>query len=116
MVKSKKSGVKKKDDSKTFAFLATFLSILGFVIALLTKKDDKYVMFYAKQSLALFIAYVIVWIASIIFAIIPIVGGIIVWVLYVGLFILWILSWMNALSGKEKEIPIVGGFTKNLNF
>ena len=50
---------KKEDDGKLFAFLAVLLSILGFIIALLAKKDNKYVMFYAKQSLVLFIAFII---------------------------------------------------------
>ena len=36
----------KKDDSTIYAFLATILSIIGFIIAIIAKKDDKYVMYY----------------------------------------------------------------------
>ena len=42
-------------DSKLFAFLAVLLSVVGFIIALIAKKDNKYVIFYAKQSLILFV-------------------------------------------------------------
>ena len=62
------------NNSKLFAFLAVLLSIIGFIIALITKRDDKYVMFYAKQSLVLFIACVIVWAIQGITDWIPVLG------------------------------------------
>jgi len=43
---------KKNDDSTLFAFLAAFLSILGFIIALLTKKDDKYESYFSHGLLS----------------------------------------------------------------
>ena len=46
--KQTKPVANRSDDRKLFAFLAAFLSIVGFVIAVVTKKDDRYVMFYAK--------------------------------------------------------------------
>ena len=98
---------KKEDDSKIFAFLATFLSILGFIIALVAKKENKYVMFYAKQSLIVFIA----WIIAAILSFIPVLG----WILKVLVTILWIFSWIYALSGKEKETPVIGQFARGIN-
>jgi uncharacterized membrane protein len=112
---AKKQSSKKSDDSKLFAFLATFLSIIGFVIALVAKKEDKYVIFYAKQSLVLFIAYVAAWIGSMILVWIPIIGWAIIWLIYVVLFIIWLISWIYALSGQEKEVPIVGKYAKSFN-
>jgi len=29
-------------------------------------------------------------------------------------FIVWVLSWIYALSGEKKEIPIVSGFAKKI--
>lgn len=112
----KQSSKKSQDDSRTFAFLATFLSIVGFVIAILLRRDDKYVMFYAKQSLALFIASVIVGFADKILMFIPIIGWIIILVLNIAIFALWIISWVYALSGKEQELPIIGEYGKKFNF
>ncbi len=102
---------KKDDDRKLFAFLATFLSILGFIIALLAKKDDKYVMFYAKQSLVVFIAYVV----ALIIAMIPGIGLILGPIAYLLSFILWLISWIYALSGNMKTVPVIGDYAKNIN-
>jgi uncharacterized membrane protein len=107
MAQSKRN---KPDESKTYAFLATFLSIIGFFIALLTKKNDKYVMHYAKQSLVLFIGCIIVAVISSILHIVPILGTVVSWILNVILLILWILSWVYALSGEIKYIPVIGTF------
>jgi uncharacterized membrane protein len=106
-VKQTEKRSKKADDSKTFAFLATFLSIIGFLIVLLTKKDDKYVMFYARQSLVVFIA----WVIAGILGWIPILG----WILSVVVFVLWIFSWIYALSGKEKNTPLIGSIANKIN-
>ncbi len=98
-----------KSDSKLFAFLATFFSIIGFIIALIAKKHDKYVMFYAKQSLVVFIVSVI--------------ASVLQWALrysFIGVLlnlavlVLWIFSWAYALSGKEKEVPIVGRYARKI--
>lgn len=114
--KIKKVNRKEQDDSKLFAFLAAFLSILGFVIALVAKKDNKYVMFYAKQSLVVFITAVIAWIVSWIVLLIPILGHAINIGLNIIVFILWLISWIYALSGGEKEVPIVGKYARNFKF
>lgn len=103
---------KKNEDSKTFALLVVILSIIGFVIAMLTKKEDKYVMFYAKQALVLFIVGVIL---SII-AMIPILGWIISIIGSIIVFILWIMQIVNSLSGEEKLTPMIGKFAEKFNF
>jgi len=101
----------KKDDSRLFAFLAVLLTIVGFVIALLAKREDKYVMFYAKQSLVLFIA----WIISGAAMIVPIVGWFAGPILYVITLVLWIIAIVNSLSGKEKETPLIGQYARKIN-
>ena len=102
--------VKKTDDSKTFAFLATFLSILGFIIALVAKKDDKYVMFYAKQSLVVFIAYII----AAVIKMLPGIGSILGPIAYLITSVLWIFSWVYALSGEEKDTPFIGQYINKI--
>ncbi len=110
---AKKQVSKKQDDTKLFAFLATFLSIVGFIIVLLTKKEDKYVMYYAKQSLVVFIAYVIAGILMMI----PFIGWFVLGpIAYLIVTILWIISWVYALSGQEKETPLIGQYAKKFNF
>jgi uncharacterized membrane protein len=106
----------KSDDSKVFAFLAMLLSALGFVIAYAVKKEDRYVMFYAKQSLALFFAWLIVWIVGLFLAFIPFLGSFIVWLADLCLIVLWAIGLIYSLSGEQKEIPIIGQFADNFNF
>lgn len=114
--KNKKVVEPKQDDSKTYAFLATFLSIVGFLIALMTKKDDEYVMYYAKQSLVIFILAVVITIVNQILFAIPVIGLIVYWVLSLILLLIWILSWVYALSGEKKNIPIISDFANKFNF
>ncbi len=113
---AKKKPKKSKNDERIlYAFLATFLSIIGFVIALIVKRKDKYVMFYAKQSLVIFIMGVIAAIIKSFIGWIPIIGWIISFALTVIILILWILSWAYAISGKEKNIQIVEYWTKKID-
>ena len=104
-----------KDEAKIFAFLAVLLSIIGFVIALLAKKDDEYVMFYAKQSLVLFFLAIIVWGINTILMIIPIIGKIAAGVLTVIVLVLWIVALVYSFSGKEKETPFIGHYARKIN-
>ena len=101
-----------ESDSRVFAFLGVFLSIIGFLIVILAKKDDKYAMYYAKQGLVLFIAYIVVWIASVILAFIPVIGWIIALILWILVVVLWLVGWISALTGVEKPIPIIGKFAE----
>ena len=100
------------DDSKLFAFIATFFSIVGFFIALLLRRHDRYVMFYAKQSLMIFFVYLI----SAIAVGIPGFGWIIGPIIYVVAMLLWVLSWFFAIKGEFHSIPIIGKFAKMLKF
>jgi len=106
---------KKEEDKKLFAFLATFLSIIGFIIALVAKKEDKYVMHYAKQSLIVFIVGLIGSIISSLFLHMLFIGVIIATAIDIIVAILWIISWIYALSGEEKEVPIVGAYARRIN-
>src|SRR3989344_1354641 len=106
MAKKKGGRLLKKDDSKLFAFLAVLLSVIGFIIALLVKREDKYVMFYAKQSLIIFFS----WIVAAGIEIVPIVGKFVSGVLWVIFIIVWVVALVNSLSGKEKKSILIGHY------
>jgi uncharacterized membrane protein len=95
--------VKGKEEGKIWAFLGVFLTLIGFLIVLLAKKDDKYAMYYAKHGLVLGIIWIVLWILNLI----PIIG----WVIYVvgGILtlILWVIIFIAALSGEEKKFPVI---------
>ena len=102
---------KSGDDTKLFAFLATFLTVIGFIIALLAKREDKYVMHYAKQSLVVFVVFIIAGVVMIV----PVIGWLIGPIIYVIAVLLWLISWIYALSGKVKEVPLVGKYARKIN-
>jgi len=106
---------KEVEDGKIFAFLSIFLTIVGFLIVLLTKKDNKYAMYYAKQGLVLFIAYIAVGIVIMVIGWIPIIGWLITAALWIFMLVLWIMGIIYSLSGEEKDIPIIGELAKKIN-
>lgn len=105
---------KEVEEGKIFAFLGVFLTIIGFLIVLLAKKENKYAMYYAKQGLVLFIAWVIVWVVAMVLIFIPILGWLVMILLYICMLVLWIIGWINALSGVEKPIPIIGKYAEKI--
>ena len=106
---------KKKQDSKLYAFIATFFSLIGFLVALFVWKDDKYVMYYAKHSLVIFIIAVLAGIINSGLIFIPVLGWLISLAINVLIFILWLVSWIHALSGEMKEVHVVTDFAKKIN-
>ncbi len=92
-------------ESKGWAFIGT-LPIIGFILVWLINKKDKYAMFYGKQGLALGIVQIVISIALTILVItIPLIP---IW--HIVVLILWIISVVNAMSGKQKPTPLVGKF------
>jgi len=100
----------KQDDDKLWGFLAVFLSIIGFIIVILLKKNSRYVTYYAKQSLVLFIA----WVAACVVSLVPLLGLIISPILVLVVLVLWVIGWVNALSGKMKPIPVIGKYADQI--
>lgn len=87
----------------TWAFVAS-LPIIGYILAAVAKRRDDYVMYYARQGLALGIIFLAVHLILMILVItIPLIF---VWNIVV--LILWIISVRNALSGTRRPTPLVG--------
>ncbi|MBS3079479.1 hypothetical protein J4218_05120 [Candidatus Pacearchaeota archaeon] len=99
-----------KDDEKLFAFLGAFFTIVGFLIVLILRKKNDYAMFYAKQGLVLFIAAMIFSI----FSGIPFIGWIFSTILLVIWLILWIMTFINSLSGKKINTFIIGELAEKI--
>ena len=103
----------KQSDSKLFAFLGVFLTFIGFVIVILTRKHDQYAMYYAKQGLVLGIG----WVAVSVLSMVPIIGWFIIAPIgTIVLLVLWIIGIVNSLSGNTKPIPLIGKFADKFEF
>jgi uncharacterized membrane protein len=112
--KSKNTKDSAISDSKLFAFLAILLTVVGYIIIHFSRKHDKYAMYYAKQGLVIFVVGVIVSIISWMFAFVPVVGNFLGNLLWLMVLVLWVLGMIYALSGNEKDIPVIGEFAKKL--
>jgi uncharacterized membrane protein len=99
------------DEGRLFAFLSYFLWLIGFFIVLIAKKDNKFAMFHAKQSLVL----CIVGVASGVLHALPFVGSLLAALIGLVLFIFWIMGMIYALTGKETNLPIVGDLAAKIN-
>jgi uncharacterized membrane protein len=97
------------------AFLSLILGWVGVVIAVVTKKDDKYVMYYAKQSLAIAIAQAVIGIVGFITMFI-LIGFLILPIGLLVVSILWIIAMVNSLSGKEKPLPMLQWLADKFDF
>lgn len=89
--------------------LFSYLGIL-FIIPLIAAPNSPYAKFHANQGLVLFICEIAISIATgIISAIIWFVGSLLGSLLGLVVFVLAIVGIVNAVTGKAKELPIIGG-------
>ncbi len=105
------SGMGAKGKSNTLMGILAYLGILV-VVPLIVAKDDPVVKFHIKQGLVLVVIEIIVWVL-----------GMTLWQLWtlwqlvnLGCVVLSIVGIVNVVQGKEKELPLVGGFSKYFTF
>ena len=93
------------DEGKTIAIIA-YLTIIGFVIALVMNNDKKLPLatFHIRQSLGLMLTSLVVGMIGII----PILGWIINLVAVFFLLYMWIMGLINAVNSREKTLPFLG--------
>jgi len=91
--------------------MAIVAYILFFVPLLTEDKNDPFVHYHVKQGLALLIAAVVV---SIFGTFVPIIGWILWFPLSIVIMILFIIGVVNAATGKQKPLPIIGKFGEGL--
>lgn len=102
-------GNKDIEENKVMAVLA-YVGILV-LVPLLAAKDSKFAQYHAKQGLVVFIAEIILVVINVI----PVVGWIVSFIGFIIVLILSIMGIVNALNGKEKELPILGQFAGKFN-
>ncbi len=96
-------------ESKLWAFIG-YLGILC-LLPLLLKKDDGFAHFHAKQGLVLLILGVIISVIGVI----PLLGWLIGFFGMILMVVLWIIGIINALTGKQKALPLIGQFGEKLS-
>lgn len=99
------------NNNSLMAILA-YLGILVVVPFLTDAKSDPFVKFHIKQGLVLLIVELV---GTFIYSI-PIIGGLLGNVIWVGSVIWVIIGIMNVTAGKTKELPLIGKYSKYINF
>lgn len=92
------------------AALAYVLGWISGVIVLVLEKDNQHVRFHAMQSIAVFVPLTIISFAA---SYMPVIGGLVGWLLPIATFIIWILLIVTAAQGKELKLPYISEFAKN---
>jgi len=99
-----------KEKGPNMIAVLSYLGIL-FLVPLLAVKDDEFVQFHAKQGMILFIAEV----ATMVIAWIPILGWITAPIAWIVWLVFSIIGIVNVVSGKKKEIPLIGKFAEKFD-
>ncbi len=102
------------EEGKSIAWLS-YIGIL-IIIPILLQKDNFYTKFHIKQGLVLLIASIIWSIVNFFFGFIPIIGLIIPLLGWIFLMVLSIIGIINAIQGKEAELPLVGKYGEKISF
>ena len=102
-------GKKPTGEQMLFGVLA-YLGILV-LIPLLLKKDDDFIHWHAKQGLVLLIAYVVVWV----FTMIPVIGWILGPIISLVLFVFAIIAIIQVLMGNQWQLPLLGKYADKFN-
>ena len=91
--------------------ICSYLGVL-LIIPFLVAKDDPFVKFHLKQGTVLLVIEIIVWFLRMaLWSLWPLLG-----IIKLGVFILSIVGIINVIQKKEKELPLVGQFSKYFKF
>lgn len=87
------------------ALLSYLLGIITGLIFFLIEKENKFVRFHAMQSIVVFGALFVV---AMILPFIPIIGWVLLPLVYLAQLVLWILLMIKAYQGEMFKLPIAG--------
>ena len=96
-------------DGKTIAIISYFTWI-GWIIAFVLYNSNKSQLaaYHLRQTLALMILGILVYIIQIMLIFIPFLGWAIAILLWIVLVVLWVLGLVAAINGEEKPMPVIG--------
>ena len=80
------------------------------IVSYLTAKDDPFVKFHIKQGLVLFVIEVATWF---LLGMMMYQMWMFVNLINLGTLVLSVIGIVNAIQGQEKELPLVGQFSKH---
>lgn len=88
-----------------------YLTWIGLIVAIFAG-DKEGAKFHLNQSLAIWVAELVLVVISTITGFIPVVGfiiSIVVGICQIVLAVFWVMGFISALKEEEKPLPIIGG-------
>ena len=92
------------EEQKVVSILVFFIEFL-FFIPIVSYKDSAYAKTVANQTLTLFVAGIVSRIIGKILGYIPVLGGIVAWLISIALLVLAITKIIDAANGKIRNLP-----------
>ena len=92
-----------KDDQAKVVAILSYITLVGWIIALILNMNKKTDLgsFHLRQALLLVIAWIIFWW-------IPVIG----WLLNIVILVFAIMGLVYAIQGQKKEIPLIGSLAQ----
>ena len=101
--------------SRLHAALAYVLAGFSGLVLLVLRRDDRFVQFHALQSIAATVIALalalVLWLLSF-FPLLGFLYGMLLWVLQIGLFVLWLYLLWQAYHGRWFRIPYIGDWAQ----
>ena len=102
-------------DGKTIAIISYF-SLVGWIIAyiLFTSNRSQLAAYHLRQTLALMLCAIAIYILFFILLFIISFLSFALWIVYIGILVLWIMGLVSAINGQEKPMPVIGEMAQNV--
>lgn len=94
--------------NKVWAALS-YVGILFILPLLVNGGQSRYAKYHANQGFILFLLNIVIGVVNAILGNIPVLGGIVSVLLSLASLALMILGIINAVNGKAKQLPLIGG-------
>jgi len=96
-------------EDKTVAIIS-YLTLIGFIVAIIlhSSKKTKLGAFHLRQMLGFMLTWIAVVVCQFILILIPILGWLAIFALYVSMLVLWVMGLIAAINGEMKPMPVVG--------
>lgn len=93
-----------KNDNSQLVAILSYITLIGWIIALILHLNDKTSLggFHVRQAL-------MVMLVGLVLGLIPIIN-LVAWIVVL---IFWIMGLISAIQGKEKELPLIGAWAQN---
>jgi len=92
-------------DANVVACLSYVFGFITGILFYVLEKENKFVKFHAMQSIVVFGAF---FVLNIILPFIPIIGWILLPIVWVASFVLWIILMIKAYQGERFKLPVAG--------